>query len=227
MMHHAGSCSGALGYNAMATQCLPMPSLAAAAGSRLPLLNFTAHHQGSRFRLFIQMSYANSSWWQVRCTCVAWCTRRCQMCVGVASPYPRPPHPSSPAVQLGAALICRVVFRRLVPMQLTLVLLVVSACLRLSKRHAGLDIRAWFGRQPSCRELAVTRWPPPCTSCPCLQLPFTGKLCSTTLRNPGAADVVARLHHWATRLVALVNPLSPAAGGFGGQSSAQVSGVPA
>lgn len=43
-----------------------MPSpLAAAAGSRLPLLNFTAHHQGSRFRLFVQMSYANSALWQV------------------------------------------------------------------------------------------------------------------------------------------------------------------
>ena len=65
----------------------------------------------------------------------------------------------------------------------------------------------------------------PCVSCPCLQLPFSGKLCSTTLRNPGAADVVARLHRWVTRLIALVNPLSPAAGGFGGQSTAQVSGV--
>jgi hypothetical protein len=65
--------------------------LAAAAGSRLPLLNYTAHHQNSRFRLFVQMSYANSALWQ-----------------------------------LGTVLLCRIVFRRLVPMQLTLALLVVS-----------------------------------------------------------------------------------------------------
>jgi hypothetical protein len=113
------------------------------AGSRLPLLNYTAHHQNSRFRLFVQMSYANSALWQ-----------------------------------LGTVLLCRIVFRRLVPMQLTLALLV---------------------------------------------LPFSGQLCAGTLRNPGAADVIARLHHWATRLIAFVNPLSLAVSSFGGQRSMQVS----
>ena len=46
---------------------------------------------------------------------------------------------------------------------------------------------------------------------PWLQLPFGGRLCRSTLSNPGAGEVIERLHGWAWSAAALLNPLSPIA----------------
>lgn len=135
------------------------------------------------------------------------------------TPLPAARPTASP--QLGTVLLCRAVFRRLVPMQLTLAFLVVSQGLIAV---SFLCWGAWLSNGGTARAAPNTmpaslRWPP------CPQLPFSGQLCASTLHNPGAAEVIARLHHWATRLIAFVNPLAPLGSSFGGQSSAQVSGV--